>query len=122
MIFPLSRSTQITESSLPSGVPVVIQICFPQMTGEDQPLPWIAVFHATFLVSLHSRGRPLASAWPSPLGPRNSAQLSLGAEVQPRTARVTVIAEMNSRDLIVFPRFKGPPLYTTAGERIGNTE
>src|SRR5581483_9295043 len=87
---------QRTDSSLPSGVPVVSQICLPQTTGDDHPRPWIGVFQATFFVSLHSRGRPVASACPSPLGPRNSAQFSLGAELQERPASTAVIQSFMS--------------------------
>src|SRR2546429_7802174 len=46
------------------------------MTGEDQDLPWMAVFHLTFLDSLQVVGRPLASETPWPVGPRNWGQFS----------------------------------------------
>src|SRR5438876_11038359 len=75
-ILPVSRSKQMTNSSLPSSVAVVSQIWLPQITGEDQPLSWMAVFHLMFSVSLHRIGRPTASEWPSAVGPRNSGQLS----------------------------------------------
>src|SRR5438445_424349 len=46
------------------------------MTGDDQPLSWMAVFQTTFSFSLHLTGRPVASECPAPLGPRNWFQLS----------------------------------------------
>src|SRR4051812_31530516 len=46
------------------------------MTGLDHALPWILVFHVTLSSSLHSRGSPLASETPCPLGPRNRGQAS----------------------------------------------
>src|SRR5207247_2311255 len=78
--------TQMTNSFLPSTVAVVIQICFPQMTGEDQPLSWMATFHLMFSVSLQRIGKPTASARPSPDGPRNSGQLSPPLAAEPKTA------------------------------------
>src|SRR5436190_23529679 len=42
--------------------------------GDDQPLPGISIFHATFVVSSNVVGRFLAAAWPSPAGPRNWGQ------------------------------------------------
>src|SRR5437773_832393 len=48
----------------------------PPMTGDDQPPPGIVCFQATFLVLLHSVGRPPFSTWPCPVGPRNSGQAS----------------------------------------------
>jgi hypothetical protein len=49
------------------------------MTGDDQPLPWIAVFHRTFRVSLHVSGRFGAAAMPVPSGPRNCGQSARSA-------------------------------------------
>ncbi len=40
---PLSLSTHSTLNSVPSTLAVVSQSCDPQITGEDQALPWIAV-------------------------------------------------------------------------------
>ena len=59
----------------PGAVAVVIQICLPQMTGDDQPLPWMAVFQTTFSVSLQVTGRPCESLRPSAVGPRKAASL-----------------------------------------------
>ena len=82
MIFPESASTQRAKSSFASGVPVVSQICFPQITGDDHARPWIGVFHFTFWFALHVSGSLLPSAWPSPLGPRNCGQLEARAAEQ----------------------------------------
>src|SRR5580698_7332188 len=39
----------------------------------------MGVFQTTFSFSLHFTGRPVASEWPVPLGPRNCGQLSPAA-------------------------------------------
>src|SRR5262249_36271993 len=86
MIFPLRRSTQIAKRFLPSTGAVVSQICFPQTTGEDQPLPWMGVFQRMFCFSLQRVGRPVALAWPLPCGPRYSGQLSFAEGWAPTRA------------------------------------
>ena len=56
----------------PSSVAVVSQICSSHTTGDDQPLPWIGVFHLIAGESSdHVAGSPRASDLPSPVGPRN---------------------------------------------------
>jgi hypothetical protein len=42
--------------------------------GEDQPSPGIAVFQATFSVSLHRSGSLVSIESPWPLGPRHPRQ------------------------------------------------
>lgn len=44
------------------------------MTGEDQPLPGICVFHVMFSVSLKEIGTSQLAATPCPVGPRNCGQ------------------------------------------------
>src|SRR6188768_1101189 len=45
------------------------------MIGVDAPIPGIAVFHATLVVSLHSSGG-LPAASPVPSGPRQDGQFA----------------------------------------------
>ena len=85
---PVSRSRPTAYILSPVSVAVVTQTWLPQTTGLDQPLSWMAVFHLTFWVSDQVVGRPVASAWPSPCGPRNSGQLS-AARATTEAARVT---------------------------------
>src|SRR5436190_10415859 len=75
-IFPLSQSTQTAESVLPSSGALVIQICLPHRTGEDQALPGMGVFQRMFSFSLQVTGRPFAVECPSAVGPRKEGQLS----------------------------------------------
>src|SRR2546427_1776876 len=77
MIVPVSRSRQRANNFVPSSLAVVSQICSPQITGEDQPRSWMAVFHLTFFSSLQVTGKPLAPDFPLPSGPRYCGQLSL---------------------------------------------
>src|ERR1043166_1656180 len=49
---------------------VVTHTSSPSTTGEDQPLPWMAVFHRTLSFSLQVVTRLGASARPSAVGPR----------------------------------------------------
>ena len=65
------RSRHITARRCPSSVPVVSQMRSFQVTGDDQPLPQISVFHRTFFVSLQAVGIPSAFDVPSPRPPRN---------------------------------------------------
>src|SRR5690606_41510776 len=60
----------------PTLVPSTTLFRSPQITGDDHALPWIGVFHFTFLPSPSSVGSPFASLWPSPAGPRNCGQFS----------------------------------------------
>src|SRR5262245_28675763 len=55
---------------------VVTHTWLPSTTGDDQPLPWMAVFHRTFSFSLQVVTRVLASDRPSAVGPRNPGQES----------------------------------------------
>src|SRR5258707_397562 len=78
----------MTDSSLPSLVPVVIQTCFPSTTGDDQPRSWTGVFQTTFLVSLHSTGLPREWSetknvvWKTPVHDRGwSSPVVLGKQV-----------------------------------------
>src|SRR5579871_6756438 len=94
VIFPVFRSRHTAPSSLPSGVAVVSQIWSSQATGEDHALPWIAVFQATFSVSLHRTGRPVAFACPSPVAPRNSDQFcAIAAPEKPKAREATTTNE-----------------------------
>ena len=63
-------STQIAIACVPSSKALVIQMRSPQITGDDQALPGMGVFHATFSVSLHVSGNPVASLCPWSAGPR----------------------------------------------------
>src|SRR5438552_4095472 len=85
-ILPVSRSTQTADSSLPSSGAVVSQICLPQTTGDDQPLPWMAVFQRTFSDSDQRIGAADA-ACPSAVGPRKAGQLSDGTAATGAAAR-----------------------------------
>src|SRR5512138_224822 len=76
-IRPVSASTQTANICFPSVVAVVTQICFSQITGEDHPRSWMAVFQTTLLVSLHESGVFAAIACPFRSGPRNSGQLAV---------------------------------------------
>jgi len=97
-IFPLSRLRQRTRSERPSSRAVVNQILSDWITGEDQPSPGMAVFHAIFFDSLQKIGRPFSLECPCPSGPRNSGQSS----ASPSLAR----RQMDSRSSpnIVLPR------------------
>lgn len=57
------------ESSRPSSVAVAIQICFPRITGEAQPLPGMGVFQRTWSVSLQVTGGFELASDPVALGP-----------------------------------------------------
>src|SRR5687768_14590939 len=80
MMAPVSRSTQTARSEWPPSVAVVIQTCFPQTTGDDQPSPGMGVLNLTFCVSDHVCGRLVESLWPCWRGPRNWGQISPAAE------------------------------------------
>ena len=54
----------MTASQLPPSGAFVSQMRSPQMTGDDQALPSMGVFHAMFLLSLQVTGRFLASEIP----------------------------------------------------------
>src|SRR5262245_763463 len=100
MILPDSRSTQTANIFLPSGVAVVIQTWLPSTTGDDQPLPWIAVFQTMLVFSLQRAGSPFApAAMPVPLGPRNWVPLSAAraAAGRKRPARVRAKARKGRR-------------------------
>src|SRR4051794_14703256 len=77
---------QSAKSSRPSSVAELSQIWLPQMTGEDQARPWMAVFHLTFCDSDQVVGRLLESVVPWPVGPRNWGQFS-SARAKPESAR-----------------------------------
>jgi hypothetical protein len=48
-----------------ASIAVVIQICLPSITGDDQPRPGSGVFQTMFSVSLQVIGRSwAATAWP----------------------------------------------------------
>src|SRR5205085_1360249 len=64
-----------------------------------QPLSWISTFQRTFLDSLHSLGNDFASAWPSPLGPRNCGQLSSAAAGAIATPRIAKTVRMRMQGL-----------------------
>src|SRR3954464_9599482 len=102
MVLPLFPSTHTADRSLPSSGAVVIQTCLPQMTGDDQPLPWIAVFQRTFSDSDQRKGAADA-AWPSAVGPRKAGQFCDG--VAAREADATT----SSRDRVgmVVPKTAG---------------
>src|SRR3954468_8071801 len=63
----------LTVLPLSTSSAVVIQTWLPHTTGDDQPLPWTAVFQRTFSPVFSSQvvGILASSAWPSPVGPRN---------------------------------------------------
>src|SRR5574340_1258484 len=97
-IRPLWASTHTAKSCLPSSVAEVIQIWSPQTTGDDQALPWTAVFQETPLVSSHSTGSNLDRAWPSPPGPRNwlhdsapGSELAIGSTTTRSVSRQVLI-------------------------------
>ena len=48
--------------SSPAGTAVVTKIWLPTMIGDDQPLPEIGVFQATFFSADHSMGSLLSVA------------------------------------------------------------
>ena len=72
---PTRTLTLLNGRRLPAGSPSapvadVNQISPSAITGDDQARPWIRVFQATFSVSLHRSGNPVAGLWPSCRGPR----------------------------------------------------
>src|SRR4051794_5322337 len=73
-------------SSLPSAGALVSHTCLPRITGDDQALPLIETFHATFVFSSHFTGRPFESDLPSPAGPRKAGQSSLANAVRGSSA------------------------------------
>ena len=64
----------------PASVAVVSHTRPFAMAGDDHPRPATGTFHTTFLVSLHSSGRPRSVEWPCPVGPRNSGQSSAASK------------------------------------------
>src|SRR6185295_14986828 len=88
------------------SVAVVIQTLPFATTGDDQPSPGIAVFHATFFVSLHSSGRPFSVEWPCPSGPRNCGHDSCADAV---AAMSRTPARMNDR--IADTAYNAPVAY-----------
>ena len=93
MIFPVLKSTLIAESSVPFVVAVLSQMRFPSPTGEDQARPWIGVFQAIFSVSDHFSGNAEALTIPCPVGPRNSGQKFVAAEID----RTEIQSEQSAR-------------------------
>jgi len=96
-LFPESRSTQTTYIRDPSSSAVVIHICLPRTTGEDHPRPWMAVFQATFSVSLQLVGGSAPSACPWPPGPRNCGQSADAVVQETTTIRKTLISVLIMR-------------------------
>ena len=68
---------------------VVSQICFPSITGDDQPRPGMFAFQAMPLVSLHTVGSPFAEACPCPPGPRHSGHSAANADAEMMPARMS---------------------------------
>ena len=83
MIAPSSASRQNawSDTEAPSGLgtAAVINRRFSDKTGDDQPLPGRATFHATLLEELQVMGTFVAKEIPCPVGPRNSGHESAAA-------------------------------------------
>jgi hypothetical protein len=58
----------------PVGTALSTKMRSPQTTGVELPLPGIATFQRTFLVSLHSTGGAAVGATPVMSGPRHCGQ------------------------------------------------
>src|SRR5690606_17907327 len=76
---PVSRATQNSRRSFFSSTQEVRKMRSPQTTGEEWPVPGMAVFQVTFSVSDHFRGKPFSALVPSPRGPRQAGQFSARA-------------------------------------------
>src|SRR5947209_4862235 len=68
---PPKYSPFLATSGLPSLTTEVRKTLSPQRMGDDQPLPGMGVFQATFLVVLQVSGRLAPSPTPAACLPRN---------------------------------------------------
>src|SRR5947209_2287299 len=82
------------------------------MTGDDQPLPWIAVFQRTFSDSDQWSGA-FDTAWPSAVGPRKAGQFSDGVAASEADART--VAGSRGRVGMAVPRSSGDNAFTISG-------
>src|ERR1700720_3047314 len=96
---PESRSRHNAERVVPSGGAVVSQTCLPRTTGDDQPLPGMAVFQAMLVFSSQVVGKPVDWETPAPLGPRNCVQESSAPTGRARHIAVNIIT-MRMIDLV----------------------
>jgi len=73
---PLLLSKHI-KVRLPSfSIAWVMNILFPQITGDELPRSGSATFHLTFFVADHCVGKFFSAQTPVPIGPRQAGQLS----------------------------------------------
>src|SRR5579862_7317932 len=88
-IEPSFVSTLMSQRSLPSFDADWRKSASPQTTGDEWPMPGIAVFHSMFSLSVNVTGTFLSSTSPVPLGPRKRGQLPAAATAAAdrRTAR-----------------------------------
>ena len=86
-------------------------------TGDDQPRPGTGTFHATLLVSLHSRGRFAAFDSPCPPGPRNCGHCSAVSPVPSSSTHAPAATTARDARVIGWGRASARLHDRSAGQR-----